>query len=927
MFAVRNLALSSLLALALASSLAGCGRNLTPEEHIAKAKEQIGKGELRAASIELSNAVEKNPKSVEGRWLRAKVALDMGDGATAEKEARKSVELGHPRSEAQPLLAKALMVQGDPDKVLKETEKILDLPTAKNKATILALRGQAFILKNQQDLAKTTLAQALEVDPESTDALIGMIALHGVKHEFDEARQWVGKALKVAPNLADAWSALGDIELAQGQQDKAVEAFGNAIKHRPIATLDNAKRALLLVQSNKIPEAEKDIEALKKQGLGKHPYVSYVVGRMLYSQRKYAQAAEAFEVSRTGDPNDRMNRLYLSAAYHLVGQREKALSLAKGLNADAPSSLTAKRLLAGIQISRTEYDAAKETLNLALTASPKDANVLNMLTTIALMEGEKAKAMEYATRLVNQEPNSEQAKNQLMLARLLAGQAPVAGQGSAAGDAYTAEFLTAADAFRNKQPLKALELAKKLHARYPDKVDPINLMAACYLMAGQADKARPELEKALKLKPGDPTATHNLAKLEAFKGNAKRARELLQPFVKSQPGDEEAVLLLADVEARLGNAAAGTPLLEQALQKNPDALAIRAKLALDNLRGGKQQKVMELTQGLSEAQFKRQPILLELRGKALMQTGDVISARKTFEQWAKLAPASAPAHFYYSDSLARTGNTAVARKELEQALKLAPRYLPARVGEVKMLVQAKQLAAARKALPKLRQEFGERAEVLGLEGWFALGTGDFAGAEKNLNAALRKAPDTELAILLARAQLAQKKTDAALAGMADWLKGHPGDLAMLMHQAGTYLGLKRNEEARAAYARIVERYPNHVPALNNLAWLVQDKDLNQAIKHAQQAQSLAPGDPYVKDTLGMLLLKRGDEKGAVTLLREAADLAPAEPSIQLHFGQLLAKQSRRAEAVKVLQSLVKSSPDSAEAKEAKTLLASLGAKP
>ena len=925
MFSVRNLALSSLLALALAAGLAGCGRNLTPEEHIAKAKEQIGKGELRAASIELSNAVEKNPKSVEGRWLRAKVALDLGDGATAEKEARKAVELGHPRSEAQPLLARALMLQGEPDKVLKETEKIVDLPTAKNKATILALRGEAFVLKNQLDLARTTLSQALEVDPESTDAMIGMIALHGVKREYDEARQWVGKALKAAPKLADAWSALGDIELAQGQPAKAAEAFGNAINNRPIATLDNAKRALINVQLNKLPEADKDIETLKKQGVGKHPYVSYVQGRSLYARKQYVQAAEAFETSLAGDPHNGMNRLYLAATYHHLGQNEKALSLAKSLNADAPGSLRVKRLLAGIQMTRSEFDAARETLGAALAASPKDPNLLNMLTSIALMEGDKAKAMEYATRLVNLVPNSAEAKNQLMLAKLLAGQAPVAAQGGA--DAYTAEFLTAADALRNKQPLKALELAKKLHAQYPDKVDPVNLMAACYLMSGQADKAKPELERALKLKPGDPTATRNLAKIEALKGNAKRARELLQPFVKAQPGDEEAVLLLADVEARLGNAAAAAPMLEQALQKNPDALAIRSRLALENLRAGKPQKVMELTQGLSEAQFQRQPMLLELRGKAFMQLGDVISARKAFEQWAKLASKSASAHFYYGDSLARTGNTAAARKELEQALKLAPRYLPARVGEVKMLVQAKQLELARKALAKLRQDFGDHPEVLGLEGWFALGTGDFAGAEKSLTAALKKNPNSELAILLARAQLAQKKADAALAGMADWLKSHPGDLAMLMHQAGTYLGLKRNEEARAAYARIVERYPNHVPALNNLAWLGQDKDLNLAIKQAQQAQSLAPGDPYVKDTLGMLLLKRGDEKGAAVLLREAADLAPAVPSIQLHLGQLLAKQSRRGEAIKVLQALVKKAPDSAEAREAKTLLAGLGAKP
>jgi putative PEP-CTERM system TPR-repeat lipoprotein len=500
------------------------------------------------------------------------------------------------------------------------------------------------------------------------------------------------------------------------------------------------------------------------------------------------------------------------------------------------------------------------------------------------------------------------------------GDTPSAGS----GDAYTVEFLLATDALRNKQPAKALELAKKLQSRYPDKVDPINLGAAAYLVMGQWDKAKPALEKALKLNPNDPSATSNLAKIEAAKGNLKRARELLLSLVKAQPGDEDAVLLLADIETRLGNAAASTPLLQQFIQLNPKALAARARLALEHLRTGKFQKVTELTQGLSDDQFKQHPSLLESRGKAMMQMGDVISARKTFEQWAKLAPGSATAHYYFGDSLARTGNTSAARQELEKALKLNPRYLPARIGEIKMLVQTKQFDAAKKALAKLKQDFGDRAEVLGLEGWFALGIGNYPEAEKALSAVLIKNPDTELAVLLVRAQWGQKKYDAAFTGMHDWLKSQPSDLSMLLHMAGAYLSLNRNEDARATYAQVVKHYPDHVAALNNLAWLGQDKDLNQSIKHALHAQTVAPRDPYVKDTLGMLMLKRGDTSGALALLREAAELAPSNGQFQLHLAQLLVKQQRKPEAHKVLLAFLNKAPQAPQAKEAKSLLDSLG---
>jgi hypothetical protein len=42
--------------------LAGCGQDLTATEHVEKAKGYMDKGELRPAMIELSSAVQKDPK-------------------------------------------------------------------------------------------------------------------------------------------------------------------------------------------------------------------------------------------------------------------------------------------------------------------------------------------------------------------------------------------------------------------------------------------------------------------------------------------------------------------------------------------------------------------------------------------------------------------------------------------------------------------------------------------------------------------------------------------------------------------------------------------------------------------------------------------------------------------------------------------------
>ena len=922
---IRGTVYSSLFTLILATSLAGCGSNLTPEESIAKAKELIGKGEFRPALIELSNAVQDDPSSQEGRWLMGKVAIELGDGAKAEKEIRKALELGQTNQSAQPLLVKSIMLQGDVERVVKETASIPPDMTNANKAMVLGLRGHALILQGKMELAKSVLENVLRLEPDSIEALVGLAALDSVKRDFVAANRWVELAIKAHPSSPEAWSAQGDLAMLQGDLPKAREAFGKAIKHRSFATLDTAKHALLLVHAKEFQSAEKDIESLKKEGLANHPYVSYVSGQYFFAQKKYSQAVESFEASQAADPNNRLNNLYLAVTYHLLGQQEKAHGLAKRLNAESPRSPTVKQLLSDIQISRIEYDAARATLQGALDASPQNAGLLDMLTSVALMQGDAAKGLEYASRLVMLVPNSSEAKAKLLRAKLIAGQALDAPtEKTAAGDIFNTELLLTLELLRNKQPAQALERARKLHNQYPDKPDSLNLMAAAYLMLGQTDKAKAELESSLKLKPNDPSATKNLARIEIFKRNMKRSRELLVPLVKAFPGDEEAVLLLVAVEGRLGNTVSAIPLLEQVVQQNPGALVARNTLASEYLRAGKAQNVITITQGLSDAQYQRQPSLLELRGKALLQANDAISARKVFQQWTRLVPESAPAHFYYSDSLARNGELTAARSGIERAVRLNPRFLPARIGEIKMLVQDKQLAKARKGLEKLRQDFGDHAEVLALEGWFALGTSSFGEAEKKLAAALKRKPDTDTAVLLARALWGQQKHDLALKGMQDWLKARPDDLAMRLHMAGAYLSLNRKEDARVLYAKIVESYPNHVPALNNLAWLGQDRDIAQAIKYAQHAQSVAPKDPFVKDTLGMLLMKRGDLTAAHNLLQEAVGLMPKAPQFQLHLAEILIKQQRHIQAGKMLNEIIDKFPASPQAGEARNLLATMG---
>lgn len=924
----RKLVILPALVVMSAFNLVACGQTLTPAEYVAKANAFIQKGEFRSASVELSNALQQDPNALEARWLMGKVATELGEGARAEKEITKAMELGRSRTEALPTLVEAILLQGDLNRVLTETAELPADAPATDKALLLGIRGQVLAVMGQFDLARQALEPALASDPKSTQALVGMGVLHASQREYDKARQSLDLALQADPRSPAAWSTLGELELAQSKPADADTAFGNAIKNRNYPTLDRAKRALARSQLGNFKDAADDIRVLSGQGWGSHPYVNYVSGLIFFGEKNYAEAAKAFEASFNAESGFLPNRLYLATSKMLLGETAQALTHAQYVYSNAPRSPAAARLLGAIQTTDSEYAAAQGVLQTALSRSPEDTATLQMLATVSLLGGDAAKGVEYASKVAALQPQSREAQDNLMTAKLIAGQSlGETGENGAAtsDDNYTRDFLRALAAFRSGKIGDALEQAKSLHTQHPDKVDPLNLLAAAYLATGQWDKAKTELEKVLKLQPNEPSAARNLAKIEDQAGNLPRAKDLLQGLVKERPGDESAALLLAEIEVKMGNRPASISVLEEAIKVNPGALDPRAALAEAYLNSGNVTKALEVTQGLSSAQFQKQPALLGVRGKAQAMGGDLTSARSTFEKWTKAAQDSAEAHFYLGDSLARVGELPGARKALERAVKLNPKLLPARVGEIKMQVQAGELEKAKKELAKLRPEFGERPEILGIEGWFALGTGDYTTAEQRFSTAMKLRPTGELAILLGRAFWAQKKPDQTIETLQSWLKTQPQDVAVIFELAAGYTSLDKNDEAIASYADIIKISPDNVPALNNLAWLNRDKDPKLAMEYAQRAYQLAQSDPHVLDTLGMLTLKNGNLSRAHSLVREAAERAPADPQIQLHLGRVLVQQGNVSEARKVLGALIKNAPQSAPGKEAKGLLDDLSA--
>jgi tetratricopeptide (TPR) repeat protein len=142
-------------------------------------------------------------------------------------------------------------------------------------------------------------------------------------------------------------------------------------------------------------------------------------------------------------------------------------------------------------------------------------------------------------------------------------------------------------------------------------------------------------------------------------------------------------------------------------------------------------------------------------------------------------------------------------------------------------------------------------------------------------------------IALHRALHAAGKPDAADQRMRDWLGQHASDQPTRLYYASHLLQQSRFSAARHEYETILQRDPDNVLALNDLAWALLQAKEGDALPPAERAYRLAPRNPAVADTLAWVLAERGSAARALPLLKKALEAAPAASDIRLHYAHVL----------------------------------------
>jgi tetratricopeptide (TPR) repeat protein len=193
--------------------------------------------------------------------------------------------------------------------------------------------------------------------------------------------------------------------------------------------------------------------------------------------------------------------------------------------------------------------------------------------------------------------------------------------------------------------------------------------------------------------------------------------------------------------------------------------------------------------------------------------------------------------------------------------------------------------------------------------------GDLAGAEEQLAAAAKLAPESqEIASALAEVRRRRGEHKLAAEGLADFVHDHPNAVEARTLYVAALREAGQVDKAIAEAREVLVRKPADATALAELALAHLSKGEKEAAALlAKQALDSNPNSAVAHRATGLLDLSNGDDAEAFAEFRKASQADPRDTTSRLNMGVVLLKAGAYAKAEEQYREILKVSPDDVEA--------------
>ncbi|MGK5021989.1 XrtA/PEP-CTERM system TPR-repeat protein PrsT [Janthinobacterium sp. LB2P10] len=651
----------------------------------AQAMLDFRQGKNKAALQSLQLVLRAAPEHMPAILLAGAVQLKLGSPQLAETYLQRFLAVYPTHVYALKMMASIELMRGKTDAALDLLQPALS--TFPNDVELLSLAGEAHLRARRYDKAAAFFEQANTLAPDTARLHAALGMSHLGMGENSRAIDELERASVLDKNTPQVGTILVLTLLRHQQNDKALATV-------KMLEQQQGTNPLLLNLKGGVYLALRDVPAARasfEQALGMDPVYLPALNNLAQldlAGKKPQQAQQRFERALAKAPKNadlcaalaklaasqgktdearrwlerghRDNRdavapaLLLSNFYLQTGAPDKALELARTLQAGHPGDADALAMRAQVEYGAGQTQAALDSYSKLASIQTTSAPVQMRISSLHLALGEHQNALQAVKRAQVLDPTLLEARvvevalllalnrqhDALAVARQVQHQQPKL----AAGYKLEGDVLMA-----QKLPQDAVKLYQ--HALQLSNIGPMQVqLYRALLAAGQLREADARMAAWLQDKPDDLGLRSYVAGVKLAAKQYRSAIEQLQYIVAKDAANVAALNDLAWAYQQ---------------QQDPRALATAEqalKLVPDN------------------------PIVLDTLGWIVLEQGDVKQATTLLRKAAGLAPKLAEIQYHLGAALAKSGDKPGARKQLEQLL-AAHKNFPQRAEAQALLTQ------------------------------------------------------------------------------------------------------------------------------------------------------------------------------------------------------------------------------------------------
>ncbi len=418
---------------------------------------------------------------------------------------------------------------------------------------------------------------------------------------------------------------------------------------------------------------------------------------------------------------------------------------------------------------------------------------------------------------------------------------------------YTSAWYALGRLHLTRRPLKALEIFEQLLDREGESIELLLQIAQIYATMGKFEQAADQLERVVRLEPGNRMIQLQLAEMHHRGGKTPKAVEILESMIEADGSDVEALATLADIRMEQRDFAKATMLFERllALQKDNPEIKLRVGAAYFG-------------------QAEKDSTLL---GKA----------KKLFEEAAAAMPENWRPFWYLGAVEDMRGNDSLAATYFERVTSLE----------------------------------GESFDAWWTVGTRAFDANQHEKVVELMQRAKRLFPnDFRVYLLLGLSSTRLNHNEAAVENLKKSLELNPDDVNTLSSLALTLDGMKRFEESDSLYERALRIEPSSHIVLNNYGYSLAERDLqlSRALKMSLEAVKADSANSSYLDTLGWIYYKLGNYPEAALYIEKSIQAGDASAVVYEHLGDVYFKLNDQTRARESWQKALELDPTNASLK-------------